>query len=150
MSKSSAAIVPVIALVFVISGVASSAPAAEEIKNSACLECHSDKTLYKTNAAGKAISMFVDEAKLAASVHKTNTCASCHSDITEKHPDDNLAAQAPNCSKCHEKQSDSFGASVHGLALARGQKDAANCSDCHDGHSILTPASPLSPLHFSR
>src|SRR5712671_8138817 len=78
----------------------------EEIKNSACLDCHSDQTLYRTNAAGKGISMFVDVAKLAASIHKTNTCASCHSDITSKHPDDDLAAQAPSCAKCHEKQSE--------------------------------------------
>src|ERR1700751_2016356 len=91
--------------------------AAEEIKNSACLDCHSDKTLSKTNAAGKEISLFVDETKLAASVHKTNTCASCHSDITLKHPDDNVPALAPNCAKCHEKQSQTYGASVHGQAL---------------------------------
>ncbi len=124
--------------------------AAEEIKNSACLECHSDKTLFKTNAAGKEISLFVDEAKLAASVHKTNSCASCHSDITSKHPDDNVAAQPPNCARCHEKQSESYGASVHGQALARGEKASATCSDCHDGHTILPPTSPESPLHFSR
>ncbi len=114
------------------------------------MDCHSDKTLFKTNSAGKGISMFVDEAKLQASVHKTNTCAGCHSDITVKHPDDNIAAQPPNCAKCHEKQSESYGASVHGLALAKGRKDSATCSDCHDGHSILPPASPESPLHFSR
>jgi formate dehydrogenase gamma subunit len=123
---------------------------ADEIKNSACLECHSDKTLYRTNSAGKGISMFVDEAKLAASVHKTNSCASCHADITGKHPDDNVPPQPPNCARCHEKQSESYGASVHGIALARGQKDSATCSDCHDGHTIVPPASPESPLHFSR
>jgi formate dehydrogenase gamma subunit len=126
------------------------ASGSEEIKNSACLECHSDKTLYRTNSAGKGISMFVDEAKLAASVHKTNTCASCHSDISSKHPDDNVSPKLPNCARCHETQSESYGASVHGLALARGQKDAATCSDCHDGHTILPPSSPDSPLHFSR
>ena len=122
---------------------------AAEIKNSACLECHSDKTLFKTNSAGKAISMFVDEARLSASIHKTNTCASCHSDITVKHPDDNVAAQPPNCAKCHEKQSQSYGASVHGVALIGGEKQAPTCSDCHDGHSILPPRSPDSPLHWS-
>ena len=120
-----------------------------EIKNSACLDCHSDKTLYKTNSAGKAISLFVDEAKLAASVHKTNTCASCHSDVTLKHPDDNVAVLAPNCARCHEKQSQSYGASVHGQALLGGEKEAPTCSDCHDGHSILPPMSPASPLHWS-
>ncbi|HZR17736.1 MAG TPA: cytochrome b/b6 domain-containing protein [Verrucomicrobiae bacterium] len=130
--------------------LALSAAAAEEIKNSACMDCHADQTLYRTNSAGKGISMFVDQAKLAASLHKTNTCVSCHSDITVKHPDDNVAAQPPQCAKCHEKQSESYGASVHGLAVAQGRKDSATCSDCHDGHTIVSASSPESPLHFSR
>ncbi len=71
--------------------------AADKSPNAACLECHSDKTLYKTNDAGKAICLFVDEAKLAGSVHKTNTCASCHADITPKHPDDNVPAKPVTC-----------------------------------------------------
>jgi len=131
-------------------GLACAASGAEPIKDSACLDCHADKTLYKTNAAGKAVWLYVDQAKLKASVHKTNACVSCHSDITVKHPDDNVAAQPPACARCHEKQSESYGASVHGLALAAGRKDAATCSDCHDGHTILPPTSPESPLHFSR
>lgn len=151
MSKSAEAVVLAAALLLTATGVGWSAAApTEEIKNSACMECHSDKTLYRTNSAGKGISMFVDESRLAASVHKTNTCFSCHSDITSKHPDDNVAAQRPNCARCHDKQSRSYGASVHGLALARGQKDAATCSDCHDGHNIVPPSSAASPLHFSR
>ena len=126
------------------------ASAAELIKNSACLDCHSDKTLSKTNAAGKEVSLFVDEAKLAASVHATNACHSCHSDLTDKHPDDEVAAKPVNCAGCHEKQSESYGASVHGIAIAKGQLDSATCRDCHDSHSVLRPASPDSPLHFSR
>ena len=35
------------------------------LKDSDCLDCHSDKTLSKTNAAGSEISLFVDVAKLA-------------------------------------------------------------------------------------
>ncbi len=123
---------------------------AEAIKNSACLDCHSDKTLTKTNAAGKEISLFVDVAKLGASVHGTNACVSCHSDLTTKHPDDNIAAAPANCASCHAAQSKSYSASVHGLARARGQMDSATCSDCHDGHTILPPTSPESPLHFSK
>ena len=137
-----------VTLVTALLGLAGGLHAAE-IKNSACLECHADQTLYRTNDAGKAVSLFVDMAKLAASIHKTNTCASCHADITAKHPDDNVPAQVVACARCHERQSESYGASVHGLALARGVKEAANCSDCHDGHTILPPTSPLSPLHFS-
>ena len=80
-----------------LTGLAAATSAAEPIKNSACLDCHADKTLTKTNAAGKAVSLFVDVAKLAASVHKTNPCASCHADMTAKHPDDNVPAQPANC-----------------------------------------------------
>ena len=147
MRKMRAALAVWIGVVWMAAALAGTA---QEIKNSACLDCHSDKTLYRTNSAGKGISMFVDEAKLAASVHKTNSCVSCHSDITSKHPDDNVAAKPPNCARCHQEQSESYGASVHGIALARGEKDSATCSDCHDGHTILPPSSPESPLHFSR
>ena len=61
-----------------------SASAADKSPNSACLDCHADKTLDKTNAAGKVISLFVDQAKLTASVHTSNTCANCHADITAR------------------------------------------------------------------
>ncbi|PWU21971.1 MAG: cytochrome B [Verrucomicrobia bacterium] len=120
------------------------------IKDSDCLECHSDKTLVKTNAVGKALSLFVDRAKLATSVHKTNTCASCHADISSGHPDDNIAARPVNCRQCHTRQSESYGASVHGLALKAGQRAAPNCQHCHDSHEVRSPDSPLSPLYFTR
>jgi formate dehydrogenase gamma subunit len=124
-------------------------PARAGLPDSDCLECHSDKTLTKTNAAGKEISLFVDPAKLAASAHKTNTCASCHADLTEKHPDDNLAAKRVNCRTCHERQTQSYGASVHGRAVKGGDTSAATCQDCHDSHEVLPPSSPNSPLHVS-
>ncbi|HOX58645.1 MAG TPA: cytochrome b/b6 domain-containing protein [Candidatus Paceibacterota bacterium] len=137
-------------ILFAFSGLTTAVSAAEPIKDNECLECHGDKTLTKTNAAGREVSLFVDAARIAASVHKTNTCASCHADITSKHPDDEVPAQPANCKRCHEQQSESYGASVHGLALAKGQTSSATCSDCHDGHSILPPTSIESPLHFSR
>ena len=125
-------------------------PAAAALTDNDCLECHSDKTLTKTNASGKVIALFVDPAKLAASAHATNTCASCHADVTEQHPDDNLAAQPVNCRACHERQTASYGASVHGRAAKDGNTSAATCQDCHDSHEVVPPISPLSPLHVSR
>lgn len=123
---------------------------AEELKDSDCMECHSDRALSKTNAAGREISLFVDEGKLRASVHKTNTCVSCHADITAKHPDDEVPAKRVDCGRCHAEQTETYGASVHGLALAAGRADAATCQDCHDQHEVLPPTSLQSPLHFSR
>ncbi len=55
------------ALVVVLLGVWWSFSAIAALKDSDCLECHSDKTLSKTNATGKEMSLFVDPARLAAS-----------------------------------------------------------------------------------
>ena len=95
--------------------------AADKSPNSACLDCHSDKTLTKTNAAGKEVSLFVDEARFKATVHKTNTCADCHADITSKHPDDNVPAQPPSCVKCHEQAAKEYATSIHGVSHAHGR-----------------------------
>ncbi len=134
----------------VLLGVWWSFSAIAALKDSDCLECHSDKTLSKTNATGKEMSLFVDPARLAASAHKTNSCASCHADLTAEHPDDNLAAKPVDCHQCHERQTESYGASVHGLALKAGKLESATCRDCHDSHEVVPPISPLSPLHVSR
>ena len=126
---------------------------AAEIKNSDCLECHDDKTLTATNAAGVIRSLFADAAVLAGSAHGKTSCASCHGDLTAKHPDDNVAAQPVNCSRCHEEESLSYGTGVHGDArigrVHNGKHAAPQCIDCHGTHGILAAASPASPLHFT-
>jgi cytochrome b subunit of formate dehydrogenase len=121
-------------------------PEKSEIKNSFCLDCHSDKTLFKTNDTGRAISLFVDEAKFLATVHKTNNCASCHSDIGLKHPDDNVPVKPVNCTTCHEKQSKEYSSSIHGVSHALGASGAATCSDCHGSHEMLPVKNPESPV----
>ncbi len=120
------------------------------LKNSDCLDCHGDNTLFKTNSAGKAISLFVDAAKLKLSAHATNACISCHADLTAKLPDDNKPVALVNCETCHARQTKSFNASVHGLALKTGHNDAATCQDCHDSHAMVSSDSPTSPIYFSR
>jgi formate dehydrogenase gamma subunit len=129
---------------------AATAPAFAGLKSSDCLDCHGDNTLFKTNSTGKAISLFVDLAKVKISAHNTNECISCHADVTAKHPDDNKAIAPVNCGRCHERQTESFNASVHGLALKAGHDDAATCRDCHDSHNIISETSPSSPLYFTR
>jgi formate dehydrogenase gamma subunit len=120
------------------------------LKDSDCLDCHGDNTLWVTNAAGKAVSLFVDKAKLAASVHGTNSCISCHADVSGKHPDDNVELQRVVCANCHAREGASYEASVHGLALLAGHTKAARCEDCHDSHGIISDSSPTSPMFFSR
>jgi cytochrome b subunit of formate dehydrogenase len=118
--------------------------------NSDCLDCHGDKTLNKTNAAGKAISLFVDVAKYTNSVHRTNACVSCHGDVTAKHPDDNVTPRAVSCAICHADQSESYKGSAHALALKAGKTGAATCVDCHSKHDVLSHNAPGSPLHFTQ
>ena len=124
--------------------------AAAEIKDSVCLDCHSDKELSKTNASGGSISLYVDATRLKGSTHKTNSCASCHSDLTSDHPDNAVAAKAVDCGQCHQRQSLAYGTSVHGLAAGRGKANVAACRDCHGNHGIVPPTSADSPLNFSR
>jgi formate dehydrogenase gamma subunit len=125
-------------------------PAHAGLKDGDCLDCHGGNTLFKTNSAGKAISLFVDEAKLKLSAHATNACISCHANLTTKHPDDNQPVAPVNCAACHARQTESFQASVHGLALKAGHDDAATCQDCHDSHEMVSADSPTSPIYFSR
>jgi len=125
-------------------------PACAGLKDGDCLDCHGDNTLFKTNSAGKAVSLFVDAAKLKLSAHATNACISCHADLTTKHPDDNQPVAPVNCAACHARQTESFNASVHGLALKAGHNDAATCQDCHDSHEMVSADSPTSPVYFSR
>ncbi|MBI4326583.1 MAG: cytochrome b/b6 domain-containing protein [Chloroflexi bacterium] len=125
------------------------ASAADGVKNSDCLECHADKDLTKEDSSGRTISLFVDEAKFASSRHGTNACASCHSDLKASHPDDNVPASPVRCAGCHENQSESYGASAHGLALQEGKFNSATCKDCHGAHDVLPLSSPASPLHRS-
>ena len=119
------------------------------LSNSDCLDCHSDKTLTTTNAAGVAKSLFIDPAILTASVHKTNACISCHADLTVKHPDDNVPARLVDCGRCHARESIAYGTSIHGLAAKAGNTGAASCVDCHGSHDILPPDAPNSPLAFA-
>ena len=117
--------------------------------NDKCLECHEDKDLTKDLPGGKTQSIYVDAAKLKDSVHAKTQCAECHKDLTMEHPDDAKAAKPVDCAACHDKQSKSFGASVHGLALDKGNATAAGCKDCHGNHEVFSRNSPRSKIHVT-
>ncbi|MEN9974299.1 MAG: hypothetical protein RLZZ282_305 [Verrucomicrobiota bacterium] len=123
---------------------------AEALSSDKCIECHSDKDLTKDAPNGETISLFVDAARLQASIHGTTGCAQCHADLTADHPDDSKAARPVDCAACHDRQSKSFGASVHGVALRHGNEAAANCKDCHGKHEVFSRASPQSRIHLTR
>ncbi len=125
----------------------STLPAADPPSNADCLECHSDNTLTKTNAAGQEVSLFLDAEQYAKSVHATNTCASCHTDITADHPDNEVAAKTVDCAICHAYESGTYQGSAHALAIRSGEEGAPTCTDCHGKHDIISPEMPDSRLH---
>lgn len=124
------------------------ATGAETMSNKDCLECHNDKTLTKTNASGRVVSLFVDEARFAASRHGSNQCAQCHSDLKSTHPDDNLAAKPVDCSVCHGGAATNYAASVHGRIRKQGDLAAAGCKDCHGTnlHEVVSAKNADSPV----
>jgi len=119
---------------------------ARAIDNAECFACHSDKALVKTTAAGKTVSMFVDEEKFAHSIHAKNLCTSCHTDISEIPHAEKL--KPVSCAQCHRIETDIYLKSDHGLALSKGVTEAATCQACHgNAHELLNYRNPASPVH---
>ena len=122
------------------------ARAAVALDNSDCFACHADKALTKSNATGKVVSLFVDEAKFAVSIHSKNLCTSCHSDITDlPHAETH---QPVSCSQCHRVETEVYLKSDHGQAVHKGVTEAASCQDCHGkAHELLNYRNPASPVY---
>lgn len=122
-------------------------PPARALDNSDCFVCHEDKDLSKKDADGKTVSLFVDPAQYAKSMHGSNACQSCHIDITEAPHPDGFKAKPVTCAHCHAKASSSYEGSTHGIAHLAGKPGTPDCSDCHGKHSIAHLGAPTSPLH---
>jgi hypothetical protein len=83
-------------------------------------------------------------------------CTDCHSPHGIQkgtHPSSRLFWQRipATCGKCHGKISRTFAASVHGKAVAAGQRDAPVCTDCHGEHTIAAvkaATSKVSPANI--
>src|SRR3989339_243133 len=88
------------------------------------------------------------------------TCIYCHSKPVTKAGEQDLAKLKYNqeqlCLSCHinnpniqskyAKSLVNYGSSVHGAAIARGNKNAAVCIDCHSAHNLQKANSPNSTI----
>jgi hypothetical protein len=113
--------------------------------NSDCLACHEDKTLTKT-VNGKVISVFVDQEKLASSVHAGTKCIDCHVDLKDSDFPHKENVDKTKCTNCHQAESKDYTESLHGRAVARGDKLAPVCQTCHGSHGILPVKDPKSAV----
>lgn len=89
---------------------------------------------------------------LKAGNPKAPLCQDCHgghfilpgSDPRSRVGHDNVPQ---TCGTCHIKIYGQYRESIHGKALAMGNKDAPVCTDCHGEHTIQRPSAPSSSVN---
>jgi cytochrome b subunit of formate dehydrogenase len=92
-----------------------------------CNDCHNEHSIHAVNTADKR-----QEAKIL----QQKTCMVCHEDPRLNERFGATGGQA-------KQYEDSY----HGLAVMRGDKDAAMCIDCHSVHKILPQKHPESTIN---
>jgi hypothetical protein len=117
-----------------------------------CLTCHSNPDLFKTDANGNKISLYVDQQELDKSAHRFIDCTTCHT--TNPHQQDtplNKLSLAEKCGTCHQYEYDLYKDSIHGQVVTQGDQQAATCVDCHSDdsnpHSVIRVLDPSAPTY---
>jgi len=87
--------------------------------NSDCLDCHEDESLT-TERDGATVSVHVDKDLFEKSVHGSLECVDCHSDLNGVELPHDIPLKPVDCASCHDDMQEIFDASVHGLAMAKG------------------------------
>ena len=107
-----------------------------------CLDCHEDDELTKT-ADGEIVSLFIDLPVYEQSIHGEEglTCIDCHADLDGVELPHDEELETVDCATCHDDVAEVYLASMHGSAVAEGDKLAPHCWDCHGVHDILATAS---------
>lgn len=108
-----------------------------------CAACHekSDAS-YKTTVHGLAA---------AKGSKRAATCVDCHGDHgVLRAMDSGSKASKSNlsstCGRCHKAEATQYARSVHGKAVAHGEKEAPTCTDCHGEHTLRSPSDPSSSV----
>ena len=99
-----------------------------------CILCHEDADLTGERG-GREISMHVDPASFAASVHGEFDCVDCHQDIEDVPHDDDLApSPAATVTPTRPRR---WPARVTAASPADSRR-APRCADCHGSHEITS------------
>jgi cytochrome b subunit of formate dehydrogenase len=128
---------------------ASSLPHPERLKAVDCGSCHStEATQYLSGRHGIKVGKNRPEGQVCGDCH-----GKPHAVLPSSDPDSPTSrARIPSlCAKCHDNPAtmrntalsqvqpyESYMASIHGKAFARGNMAAAVCSDCHGLHALLS------------
>lgn len=77
-------------------------------------------------------------------------CGICHGSPHEMLRPSSLQfrqAVPDTCGMCHDQVVSQYRESVHGKALASGNRNAPLCTDCHGEHNIISPKQAASPVN---
>ncbi len=92
-----------------------------------CNDCHNEHSIHAVNTVDK---------KMEAKILQQRTCMICHEDPK-------IAERFGGSGDQAKQYEDSY----HGLAMMRGDKEAAMCVDCHNVHKILPQQHPKSSVN---
>ena len=120
-----------------------------------CGQCHGQKFLMESN--GESAQPFISYQDsvhgraVANGSQKAAVCTDCHGSheilpATDPKSPISKSTVAATCGNCHTDVANTFTASIHGQALARGNAMAPTCTDCHGIHSIKRHTDPNSPV----
>jgi len=112
-----------------------------------CIGCHATEGLSRKLANGDVLSLVIDGAAFAGSVHQPLGCAACHPQAaTPEHPGNVTSAesarqyalaQSQACRACHDGVFEAYERSVHALRAREGNTAAPVCADCHPPHAVV-------------
>jgi cytochrome b subunit of formate dehydrogenase/nitrate/TMAO reductase-like tetraheme cytochrome c subunit len=139
----------------IVSGDDSKSPVNHANIPSTCGRCHGQKFLMESN--GETAQPFlsyqssVHGRAVANGSQKAAVCTDCHGvhqilPASDPKSPISKVAVASTCGKCHTDVANTFTASIHGQAIARGNMLAPTCTDCHGIHSIKRHTDPNSPV----
>jgi len=96
----------------------------------ACKGCHFQN--YQKTLDG------VHAARVEGGGRGVPACADCHGAHDVARPGEPRARVSRMCARCHEKEAEIFGRSVHGRAVDA-NPDVPVCTDCHRAHDTIDP-----------
>jgi len=120
-----------------------------------CGQCHGQKFLMESNGVSAQPFISYQSSVHGRAVEKGSmqaaVCTDCHGSHQILPADQ---AQSPiykfnvpaTCGKCHADIANTFNASIHGQAIAKGNELAPVCTDCHGIHSIKPHNDPNAPV----
>ncbi len=112
-----------------------------------CIGCHSTEGSSKKLANGDTLSLAIDGAAFARSVHGPVGCAGCHAPAAAPDHPGNVQsfdsarqyalAQSEACRACHGPVFERFDRSIHALRAREGKAATPVCGDCHPPHAVV-------------